>query len=78
MGRAWLLAHSRPLMHADGFFLPVMLGAATDELLTAQDVWSRALSRRSGLRVVTISRLLASGHSVFTRFVDYALFFPSL
>lgn len=55
-----------------------MLGAATAELLTAQDVWSRALGRRSGLRVVTISRLLASGHSVFTRFVDYALFFPSL
>lgn len=78
MSRAWFLTHSRPLMHGDGFFLPVMLGFATDELLTAQGVWNRALGRHSGLRVVTIGRLLAPGHSVFRPFVDYAFFFPSL
>lgn len=60
------------------FSLSCWVGVATDEILSAQHAWNRALGRHSGWRAVTTRRLLAPGHSAFRPFVDYVSFFPSL
>ena len=65
-------------MHEGSFLLPVILGVATHDLLSAQHVYSRVVGKHLGWSMVTSSRLLAPSHSTSGPFADHTCFFPPL